>query len=78
MIGTPVGQEALCFDAHRVFDPETVLAAFRGTELAEFSLLEDGSRKITEHAEFQDARRCRFACGLFVFHKPESNSDLAG
>lgn len=41
IVGIPVGRERLCFDAHRVFDPKTILNAFSQLNLREFSLIDD-------------------------------------
>jgi SAM-dependent methyltransferase len=70
LLGTPVGRERLCFDAHRVFDPETIVQAFRGLALAEFFLVDDTGLGIIADASFEQARRCEYGCGLFVFEKP--------
>lgn len=70
LIGAPVGRERVCFDAHRVFDPATIVRAFAGLELREFSLIpDDGARAILRDAPFEHARRCDYGCGLFVFEK---------
>jgi SAM-dependent methyltransferase len=69
-LGTPVGKERLCFDAHRVFSTATVLAMFSGLELVEFSLIDDRSRGITKNALFSTANQCSYGCGLFEFTKP--------
>lgn len=69
LIGTPVGRERLCFDAHRVFDPETISHAFPKLTLEKFALIEDKSDKIISNATFQQARGCEYGCGLFVFRR---------
>lgn len=70
LLGTPVGRERLCFDAHRVFDPETVVSMFAPLDLRRFALIDDAARTVIPSASFDDARRCEYACGLFVFAKP--------
>ena len=70
LLGTPVGRERICFDAHRVFDPETIVGAFKGLMLDEFLLIDDDGRGIISDASFEQARRCGYGCGLFVFEKP--------
>jgi SAM-dependent methyltransferase len=70
LVGTPVGVERLCFDAHRVYDPSTILTAFAGLTLQEFSLIDDGGARVIENADFDHARRCSYGCGLFRFTKP--------
>jgi SAM-dependent methyltransferase len=70
LLGTPVGRERVCFDAHRVFDPETIVQAFEELVLAEFLLIDDAGRGVIAGASFEQARRCEYGCGLFVFEKP--------
>ena len=69
LIATPVGRERLCFDAHRIFDPETVLNMFDGLELLEFSLIDDKGLRIIKNATIEQARSCQYGCGLFHFVK---------
>jgi SAM-dependent methyltransferase len=69
LLGTPVGRERLCFDAHRIFDPQTVVDAFAGLQLEEFSLIDDKGMGILQNASFAKARCCRYGCGLFIFRK---------
>jgi hypothetical protein len=76
LIGTPVGRERLCFDAHRIFDPQTVIDLFPQLQLTTFALLDDSCDRILEDASFDDARNCDYGCGLFQFRRPEpSRSD---
>ena len=70
LFGAPVGRERVCFDAHRVFDPDTVVRIFPGLRLAEFSLIDDTGRWRATGASFADARACSYGCGLFRFEKP--------
>lgn len=72
LLGTPVGRERLCFDAHRIFDPQTVLDSFRPLQLVEFSLIDDTGYGIHRNASFEQARRCCYGCGLFVLKKEPS------
>lgn len=67
LLSAPVGRERLRFDAHRIFDPATIAALFSPLELAEFHLIPDQPDHIIRDARFEDARRCEFGCGLFVF-----------
>jgi hypothetical protein len=68
LIGVPVGQDRLCFDAHRVFDPKTVEHIFAPLTVEAFSLIDDYGQFI-EDAHFAAARQCDFGCGLFVFKR---------
>jgi SAM-dependent methyltransferase len=69
LLGTPVGRERLCFDAHRVFSPRTVLAMFPDLELADFALVNDEGVLISP-ATIEEASLCDYGCGLFTFRKP--------
>lgn len=75
-MGTPVGQQRLCFDAHRIFGPQTVVSAFRKLKLAEFSLIDDSGECIIRNAPMEEARRCSYGCGLFIFEKHREVNDL--
>ena len=67
--GTPIGEEKLYFDAHRVFAVETILQLFQGLVLEEFSLINDRARGIIPNASYTDANNCKYGCGLFAFTK---------
>ena len=69
ILGTPVGRERLCFDAHRVFCPKTITSLFSELELIKFSLIDDKGDQIYENAAFENAMNCDYGCGLFVFEK---------
>lgn len=69
LLGVPVGRERLCFNAHRVFDPETVVGLFAGLRMKEFSLITDSGDGVVVGASFDQARACDYGCGLFVFTK---------
>ncbi len=68
-LSLPVGRERVCFNAHRVHAPASVLNMLSGMRLAEFSLVDDEGR-YREAASLEDAARCEYGCGLFVFEKP--------
>jgi hypothetical protein len=70
LFATPVGRERVCFDAHRVFDPDTVVGLFSRLRLTEFSLIDDQGRWRRDAVSFADARACSYGCGLFRFEKP--------
>lgn len=69
LLGVPTGEERVCFDAHRIFAPETTVAMFEGLELVEFSFINDRN-ELTRNATFDEARKADYGCGLFVFRKP--------
>lgn len=70
ILSTVLGQERLCFDAHRIFDPETVHAMFRGLTLDKFCLIDDRGYKVIEDATIEAAKSCKYGCGIFIFKKP--------
>lgn len=68
LIGTPCGQPKVHFNAHRVFDPNQIVAALPGLRLLEFSLIESD-----EATEWRDDhpltldQAVSYGCGLFRF-----------
>lgn len=69
LIGTPVGIERVCFDAHRVFNPNTIMDIFSPLKLKEFSLIHDDGQGIEYNAPLEKAKSCTYGCGLFYFEK---------
>jgi hypothetical protein len=67
-LSIPVGRERICFNAHRVHSPETILRYFDQLELVEFSC-EDDSGKFRENVDPMHVRYQGYACGLFRFTK---------
>lgn len=65
---TPVGCERVCFNAHRVSAPQSVVAAAAGLELVSFSLVDDEGRFLSD-CEMQRARRLDYGCGMFEFQR---------
>jgi len=72
LIGVPTGRERVCFDAHRIFAPETVREMFADLDLVEFSFIDDRNR-LLRNAAFSDARDAYYGCGLFALRKPASD-----
>lgn len=60
----PIGRERICFNAHRVLSPRTVLKAFSALDLVSFGAIGDDRRFVSNAlpAEYEDAD---YACGLF-------------
>ena len=69
LIGVPVGIQRLCFDAHRIFNPSTIVNAFMPLRLVEFSLIDDAGQSLQKNASFEKALACSYGCGLFLFEK---------
>ena len=62
----PVGRERLCFNAHRVHDPERVAAMFPDLELVGFAGVDDDGR-YNVAGRPSDFRDSEYACGMFKF-----------
>lgn len=70
IFSTPVGKERLCFDAHRIFHPNTVINEMFGSlVLKQFHLIHDDGIGIVENVSVEIAEQCDYGCGLFVFEK---------
>lgn len=61
----PVGRERVEFDAHHVFNPPTIVEAFRPLELRHFAAIDDAGRFVprADPATLQGW----YSCGLFEF-----------
>jgi SAM-dependent methyltransferase len=68
-LGTPVGKETVCFDAHRIFFVETMLELFSELQLESFDFITDQGNLIEFDYPKQEANKARYGCGLFVFKK---------
>lgn len=66
LLSTPVGRERTCFNAHRVFAPETVLTMFKRLELVSFAFVDDAGNYHPTAAPSQ-AAESEYACGMFEF-----------
>lgn len=69
-LSLPVGRERVCFNAHRVFDPQTIIGAMSSLRLLEFSLVDDAGA-FHESVSLDSAAGLEYGCGLFVFEKPD-------
>lgn len=67
-LSLPVGRERVCFNAHRVHAPASVLDMFPLMKLVEFSWVDDAGRFL-EHTPVAEASQQEYACGLFVLEK---------
>jgi SAM-dependent methyltransferase len=67
-IGIPIGRERVCFNAHRVHAPATVLRYFAGLRLSASAVVDDSGnlRDPADPLAFADAE---YACALLQFHK---------
>lgn len=67
-IAVPIGRERVCFNAHRVFHPETIRKYFPVLSLLEFSFVDDEG-VFREHEELTAATSCEYGCGMFMFER---------
>lgn len=69
-VSVPVGRERVCFNAHRVFAPETIVRYLPGFRLAAFALIDDRGRYLPL-AEMSAVRTQSYGCGLFELVKDD-------
>ena len=64
----PVGKPKVCFNAHRIHAPITILEYFSELELVELSGVHDDGRFV-ERVDIDEFSESDYACGMFVFKK---------
>jgi SAM-dependent methyltransferase len=70
IIVTPIGQEKIEFNAHRIYSYEQVISFFSGLHLVEFSLVADNFENgIIKDAKPSFANEQAWGCGCFWFTK---------
>jgi hypothetical protein len=67
-LSVPVGRERVCFNAHRVFSPKTVLGMFPELALIEFCYVDDRG-EYHQSVLPENAESCEYGCGMFHFRK---------
>ena len=67
-LSLPVGRERVCFNAHRVHSPSSVIRMFGKLRLIEFSWVDDVGR-FHNNASHHMAEGQDYACGMFLFEK---------
>lgn len=67
-LSLPTGRERICFNAHRVHAPASVLGMFPQMRLVEFSYVDDDGQ-YHEDKPVEAARQLEYGCGLFQFEK---------
>jgi SAM-dependent methyltransferase len=72
-ISVPVGRERVCFNAHRVLLPQTVIKAVQPLKLISFSLVDDLGHFVSP-APIEAAATLDYGCGMFVFERSEFHS----
>ncbi len=64
----PVGESRVCFNAHRIHEPETIIEYFSELELVELSGVHDDGRFV-ERVGLNEFHESEYACGMFWFRK---------
>lgn len=64
----PVGKPRVCFNAHRIHTPETIIEYFSELELVELSGVHDDGRFV-ERVGLDEFCESEYACGMFWFRK---------
>ena len=67
-LSLPIGRERICFNAHRVHAPASVLRMFPQMRLVEFSYVDDYGQ-YHENKPVEAASQLEYGCGLFQFEK---------
>lgn len=67
-VSLPIGRERICFNAHRVHSPNSVLEMFPNMKLIEFSYVDDNGQYF-ENKSLDNAIGLEYGCGLFYFQK---------
>lgn len=65
----PVGRQRVCFNAHRVHNPRTIVEYFAGLDLVQFCGVHDEGRYV-HNASLGQFDKSRYACGMFWFRRP--------
>jgi hypothetical protein len=67
-LSTPIGRERVCFNAHRVFAPATVLSLFPQLQLTTFSYVSDDGA-LHENVSPALVPQLEYGCGFFEFRR---------
>jgi SAM-dependent methyltransferase len=66
LFSLPVGRPRVCFNAHRIHDPDEIRAMFPELELVEFSGVDDDG-SFRRNLDPRELAAATYACGLFRF-----------
>jgi len=64
----PVGKPRICFNAHRIYDPISILKYFKNMELIEFAVVTDESQ-FKRHVSPDAYMNQKYACGCYYFRR---------
>ena len=65
-LSVPVGRSRVCFNAHRIHDPRTIVDYLSTLTLEGFSVVDDSYRRVDD-ADLDEAAALVYGCGLFHF-----------
>jgi SAM-dependent methyltransferase len=74
-VSVPVGRETVCFNAHRIFAPDTIIRAVSPLSLISFALVTDAGKFISP-ANPKLALDQKYGCGMFVFERQANHGVL--
>jgi len=66
----PIGKERVVFNAHRVFNPKTIIERFAALDLVYFAAVNDEGNMVNP-AHWQNFVDSQYSCGLFIYKKPD-------
>lgn len=69
-LSTPIGRERVCFNAHRVFAPTTILSWFSQLHLMNFSYVSDNG-SLHENASPERVPQLDYGCGFFELRRDQ-------
>lgn len=67
-LSVPIGIERVCFNAHRVFSPDTIVSRLPKMDLLSFSVVDDAGCFWPEYS-IDKSKTLDYGCGLFVMQK---------
>lgn len=70
-LSTPIGRERVCFNAHHVFNPKTILKYCKGLELVQFDMVDDEG-KLHRDVKIKSYKNNEYSLGMFKFRKLKS------
>jgi hypothetical protein len=68
-LSVPIGKPRVCFNAHRIFDPESIIQFCKPLELLQISVVDDNGKYIT-NTNPKRYKNASYSCGLYIFKKP--------
>ena len=67
-LSTPIGRERICFNAHHVFNPKTILDYCKELKLVEFSMVDDEGN-LHRNTKIEEYQEKEYSLGMFKFLK---------